>query len=83
MFKSASEQTLGRSSVYELVLNLLSNAIKFTPQGRTVRITFDRERSSARIQVHDEGTVSARVFFPLCLIAFGRLTTAPGENSAA
>jgi PAS domain S-box-containing protein len=39
----------------QVVWNLLTNAVKFTPQGRTVRVTLARERSTAQIRVSDEG----------------------------
>lgn len=54
------DPTAGRAScdatrIQQIVWNLLSNAIKFTPKGGAVRVILDRERSSSRITVSDNG----------------------------
>jgi CheY-like chemotaxis protein len=52
---AASRVPCDATRVQQIVWNLLSNAIKFTPKGGTVRITLDKERSSSRITVSDNG----------------------------
>lgn len=39
----------------QVVQNLLANAIKFTPEGKTIRVTAQRDGDEARIDVTDEG----------------------------
>ena len=54
------DPTAGRAScdaarIQQIVWNLLSNAIKFSDKGGNVRVALDRERSSSRITVSDDG----------------------------
>ncbi len=39
----------------QVVWNLVSNAVKFTPVGGTVTVTLERERSSIKVEVKDNG----------------------------
>ena len=54
----------------QVVWNLLSNAVKFTPEGRTVRITLARERSTLQIQVCDVGQGISADFLPFVFDRF-------------
>jgi PAS domain S-box-containing protein len=52
------------SRMQQVVWNLLTNAVKFSPTGREVRITLDREGSTTRIQVTDQGQGISPAFLP-------------------
>lgn len=66
----ASPASCDKNRMQQVVWNLLSNAIKFTPQGRTVRVTLDQERSSACIRVSDEGQGISPGFLPFVFDRF-------------
>jgi signal transduction histidine kinase/CheY-like chemotaxis protein len=61
---AASHASCDQDRIQQVVWNLLANAVKFTPQGRTVRITLARDRSTALIQVSDEGQGISPGFLP-------------------
>ena len=52
---AAGRASCDATRIQQVVWNLLSNAIKFTHKGGTVRIGLDREQSSSRITVSDNG----------------------------
>lgn len=60
----ASHVSCDQVRMQQVVWNLLTNAIKFTPQGKIVRIALARERSTAQIQVTDEGQGISAGFLP-------------------
>jgi PAS domain S-box-containing protein len=61
---SASHASCDVNRMQQVVWNLLSNAVKFTPRGKTVWITLARDRSTAQIQVSDEGQGITPDFLP-------------------
>ncbi len=61
---AASPASCDRNRMQQVIWNLLANAIKFSPNGRTVRITLARDRSTARIQVSDDGQGIRPDFLP-------------------
>jgi signal transduction histidine kinase/ActR/RegA family two-component response regulator len=61
---AASRVSCDATRVQQIVWNLLSNAIKFAHKGGTVRITLDRERSSSRITVSDDGQGISQELLP-------------------
>jgi PAS domain S-box-containing protein len=67
---SANEITCDPGRVQQVVWNLLSNAIKFTPKGGSIRVTLDRWKSIARIQVIDTGLGIEPDFLPLLFNRF-------------
>ncbi|MEO6434287.1 MAG: ATP-binding protein [Tepidisphaeraceae bacterium] len=52
---AAGRASCDATRIQQIVWNLLSNAIKFAHKGGTVCVTLDRERSSSRISVSDNG----------------------------
>lgn len=48
----------------QIVWNLLTNAIKFSPQGGQVRVTLEREGSTVRLRVSDQGKGFDPAFLP-------------------
>jgi signal transduction histidine kinase/ActR/RegA family two-component response regulator len=69
------DPTAGRAScdatrIQQIVWNLLSNAIKFTAKGGTVHVTLDREQSSSRITVSDNGQGISRELLPFVFDRF-------------
>jgi PAS domain S-box-containing protein len=48
----------------QVVSNLVSNAVKFTPGGRRVQVTLERDGASARLVVADEGCGIPPDFLP-------------------
>jgi PAS domain S-box-containing protein len=61
---AASRASCDVHRMRQVVWNLLANAIKFTAIGKVVRITLTRQRSTARIQVSDEGQGISAEFLP-------------------
>jgi PAS domain S-box-containing protein len=48
----------------QIVWNLLTNAIKFSPEGGRVRVTLEREGSTVRLRVSDQGKGIDPAFLP-------------------
>jgi PAS domain S-box-containing protein len=67
---TASTAWCDSNRMRQVVWNLLSNAVKFTPQGGTVRITLDRDSSTTRIQVSDDGQGISPKFLPFVFDRF-------------
>jgi len=67
---AASRASCDANRMQQVVWNLLANAIKFTSHGRTVRVTLARDRSTARIQVSDEGRGISPGFLPFVFDRF-------------
>ncbi|HKR66657.1 MAG TPA: ATP-binding protein [Thermoanaerobaculia bacterium] len=65
------------SRIQQVIHNLLSNAIKFTPAGKTVTLTLDRNESNLKICVADEGEGIDPSFLPY---VFDRLRQGEGSN---
>jgi PAS domain S-box-containing protein len=53
-----------RDRLQQIVANVLGNAVKFTPRGGRVAVRLERDGSSARIVVVDEGRGIAADFLP-------------------
>jgi signal transduction histidine kinase/ActR/RegA family two-component response regulator len=51
----ASQTSCDPTRFQQIVWNLVSNAIKFTPKGGSVRVTLERERSTLKFAVRDNG----------------------------
>ncbi len=71
------------SRLYQVVANLVSNAIKFTPPGKAIAVTVDREGNRVVLRVRDEGPgiateFQARLFTPF---AQGAARPTGGESS--
>jgi PAS domain S-box-containing protein len=60
----ASHVACDANRMQQVIWNLLTNAVKFTPAGRTVRISLSRDRSTAKIQVIDQGQGIIPTFLP-------------------
>ncbi len=67
---SASPASCDMNRIQQVLWNLLVNAVKFSPTNSTVRITLTRERSTARIQVIDEGQGISGDFLPFVFDRF-------------
>jgi PAS domain S-box-containing protein len=63
--------------IQQVIHNLLTNAIKFTPPGKNVDLTLDRENATLRIRVTDEGEGIDPAFLPY---VFDRLRQGEGSN---
>jgi len=50
-----SSVVLDRPKMSQVLLKLIGNAIKFSPNGATIQITVDQERTKVRISVGDNG----------------------------
>jgi signal transduction histidine kinase len=61
---AAARASCDATRIQQVVWNLLTNAIKFSHKGGTVRVTLDRERSSVRIAVSDDGRGISPEFLP-------------------
>jgi len=61
---AASHASCDPHRMQQVIWNLLANAVKFSPSGRLVRISLTRERSTARIEVRDEGQGISAEFLP-------------------
>ena len=61
---AASHVSCDMNRMQQVIWNMLSNAVKFTPTGKTVRVTLVRDRSTAEIQVSDEGQGISPEFLP-------------------
>lgn len=56
MEASGSLQASGQErAVIQIIVNLVVNAIRYSPEGKTVRLSFDRTDGTASITVTDEG----------------------------
>lgn len=49
-----------QDGVIQVLTNLLSNAIKFSPAGKKVSVTAERENGYLKVSVHDQGKVIER-----------------------
>jgi PAS domain S-box-containing protein len=67
---AASHVSCDANRMQQVIWNLLANAIKFTPPGRTVRVSLAVERSTARIEVSDEGQGITPEFMPFVFDRF-------------
>jgi hypothetical protein len=56
--------------LHQIIWNLLSNAIKFTPAGGTVRVSLERQQSSAIVRVTDTGKGIDPGFLPFVFERF-------------
>ena len=66
------------SRMQQVIHKLLSNAIKFTPAGKHVDLTLDRDEGSLRIRVKDEGEGIEPAFLPF---VFDRLRQAEASTN--
>ena len=60
----ASRASCDVHRMHQVIWNLLANAVKFSPTGKVVRISLTRQRSTAQIQVSDEGQGISPEFLP-------------------
>jgi signal transduction histidine kinase/ActR/RegA family two-component response regulator len=61
---AAGRASCDATRVQQIVWNLVSNAVKFASKGGTVNVTLDREQSSSRITVSDNGQGIGRELLP-------------------
>jgi CheY-like chemotaxis protein len=61
---AASRASCDARRMEQVVWNLLANAVKFSPSGRLIRISLSRFRSTARIEIGDDGQGISAQFLP-------------------
>jgi signal transduction histidine kinase/ActR/RegA family two-component response regulator len=74
---AASPASCDPSRLQQVIWNLLANAVKFTSEASVVRITLKRQRSTAQIQVSDQGQGITAEFLPY---VFDRFRQAEGRT---
>jgi PAS domain S-box-containing protein len=61
---AASRASCDARRIQQVVWNLLANSVKFSPSGRLIRISLTRVRSTAQIEISDEGQGISAEFLP-------------------
>jgi PAS domain S-box-containing protein len=75
--RAASPASCDPNRLQQVIWNLLSNAVKFTSEASVVRITLKRQRSTAQIQISDQGQGISPEFLPY---VFDRFRQAEGST---
>ncbi len=65
--------------IQQVIWNLLSNAVKFTPRGGSVRLSAERQPSSVRITVKDDGQGIPASFLPHVFERFRQADAGPAR----
>ena len=73
----ASHASYDANRIQQVIWNLLANAVKFTPHASAVRIVLRHDRSTAQIQIKDEGQGIKPEFLPY---VFERFRQAEGST---
>ena len=80
--KKPVEASFDRARIRQVVAILLDNAIKYTPEGRTVVVSVEKEDGWARLEVSDTGIGIPADELPLIFERFHRADPARAEGGA-